>query len=124
MDSDITQLCALVRNTLEPRVCQFLQGFALDMNTLPIRNIPGWVDLTAHRDPTTAFFYNECHVPDKKAILVFKKPRLPFTLALVMTSNQWEEFQTYVELRLQPFSNRLHPTIRLNGYGWINRITV
>jgi len=86
-----------VRNTLEPRVRQFLQGFALDIKTLPIRNIPGWVDLTTHRDPTSTFYYGECHVPDKKGILVFKKPRLPFTLALVVTVDQWEAFQTYLE---------------------------
>jgi hypothetical protein len=86
-----------VCNTLELRVRQFLQGFALDINTLPIRNIPGWVDLTAHRDPTSAFYYDECHAPDKKGILVFKKPRLPFTLALVMTVDHWEDFQMYLE---------------------------
>ena len=88
-------------NTLEPRVRQFLQGFALDINTLSIRNIPGWVDLTAHRDRTSAFYYEECHVPDKKGIFVFKKPRLPFTLALVMTANMWEDFLTYLEHRDQ-----------------------
>ena len=73
VDLDIIQLCAPVRNILESRVCQFLQGFALDIKTLPIRSIPGWVDLTTHRDPTSAFYYKECHVPDKKGILVFKK---------------------------------------------------
>jgi len=88
-----------VCNILEPRVRQFLQGFALDIKTLPIRNIPGWVDLTAHRDPTSAFYYKECHAPDKKGIPVFKKPRLPFTLALVMMADQWEDFQTYLEHR-------------------------
>jgi hypothetical protein len=60
----------------------------LDINTLPIRNIPGWVDLTAHHDPMSAFYYDEYHVPDKKGILVFKKPRLPFTLAVVMMADQ------------------------------------
>jgi hypothetical protein len=64
----------------------------LDIETLPIRNIPGWVDLTVHRDPELAFYYKECHAPDKKGILVFKKPRLPFTLALVMAVDQWEDF--------------------------------
>ena len=54
--------------------------------------------LTAHRDPTLAFYYKECHVQDsKKGVVVFKKPRLPFTLALVMTVNQWEDFQMYLE---------------------------
>lgn len=85
-----------MRNSLEPRIRQFLQGFALDINTLPIRNIPGWVDLT-HRDPTSAFYFKDCHVPDKKGMPVFKKPRAPFTLALVMTADQWEDLQTYVE---------------------------
>ena len=92
------QLCALVHNILDSRVSQFLRGFALDIKTLPIRSIPGWVDLTAHRDPTSAFYYKECHVQDsKKGVVVFKKPRLPFTLALVMTANQWEDFQMYLE---------------------------
>ena len=90
-----------MRNTLEPHVGQYLQGFALDISTLPIRNILGWVDLTTHRDPTSAFYYKECHAPDKKGIVVFKKPKLPFTLALVMTADQWEDFQTYVEHQLQ-----------------------
>jgi hypothetical protein len=45
----------------------------------------------------SAFYYDECHVPDKKGILVFKQPRLPFTLAVVMTADQWEDFQMYLE---------------------------
>jgi hypothetical protein len=45
----------------------------------------------------SAFYCDECHTPDKKGILVFKKSRLPFTLAVVMMADQWEDFQMYLE---------------------------
>ena len=97
VDLNIIQLCGLVCNILESQIHQFLQGFDLDITILPIRSIPGWVDLTAHHDPMSAFYYKKCHVLDKKGIPLFKKPRSPFTLALVMMVDLWEDFQMYLE---------------------------
>ncbi|KAJ7214557.1 hypothetical protein GGX14DRAFT_392581 [Mycena pura] len=115
-------LIGRVIETMKPKLMAVTRGYPFDYNRLIIREVAGWIDL-AGESPDHPYFYDRCLVnPSIKAKdkgRVFKKPKNPFILALVIDSEQWEKYLDYaVELdaeeviRENELSMLVHPAWR------------
>ncbi|KAJ7750708.1 hypothetical protein DFH07DRAFT_961305 [Mycena maculata] len=93
-------LIASVVETMRPKLASATKGFEFGWHLLKVREVAGWVDLS-EENPHQPYFYERCLVnPSSKAKdkgRVFKKPRSPFILALVIGSDQWDNYLDFAE---------------------------
>ncbi|KAJ7775967.1 hypothetical protein DFH07DRAFT_983119 [Mycena maculata] len=88
-------LIASVVETMRPKLASAMKGFEFGLHLPKVREVAGWVDLS-EENQHQPYFYERCLVnPSSKAKdkgRVFKKPRSPFILAIVIGSDQWDNY--------------------------------
>jgi len=75
---------------LSPKLKTQFPGFQWKWDQLIVRDEKDWVDISG-LDPTRAVFYDRCLTQNTKGASVFKRPKTPFKVALVIDSHQMEQ---------------------------------
>jgi hypothetical protein len=86
----------LVIKTMAPKLLEATR-YNFNQAQFTIRDVVRWVNL-ADESPNTPWFYDRCLVSSsaksKDKTQVFKRPKTPLTVALVLDAEEWE---TYLE---------------------------
>ncbi|KAF5385575.1 hypothetical protein D9757_006739 [Collybiopsis confluens] len=97
--SNIPQVKASVINVIKPKLAELTKDtpFQFDLCQLNLRDITGRmnVDLDSPAlDKTTAYFYSQCLKENEKTKQKrFAKPSSPFKLMLLISSEQWDDWE-------------------------------
>ncbi|KAJ7177076.1 hypothetical protein C8R46DRAFT_48284 [Mycena filopes] len=88
----------VVMKYMRPLLLAATRGFQFNWDHLIVRDVVSWTNL-AQEDDTHPFYYDRCLVTSssksKDKVKVFKRPKTSFIVALVVPSDQWEEYVTY-----------------------------
>ncbi|KAJ7762974.1 hypothetical protein B0H16DRAFT_504230 [Mycena metata] len=113
----------VVMSIMKPLLANTTEGFKFNWTHLVVRDVHSWTNL-AQEDKNHPYYYDRCLVTpstkSKDRTKVFKRPKNPFFVALVIPFDQWDQYLTYaetvdVETEKQALSSRATATGRANS---------